>query len=76
MPDPLFESYPLNEAGQKKTVLITEAFNGLLTELRPVCPEGREWSIVKTKLEEAAFYARKAMALAPINQGRGIGAGG
>ena len=68
--DSLFEVHRLNEAGLEKAGVIANAFNELLNEIRPLVPEGREWSIVKTKLEEACFYAKKGLALMPANQGR------
>lgn len=60
--DPLFEVHMLNEEGKVNAVLIAREFNKLLTYLSTVCPSGREYSIVKTKLEEACFYAKKSMA--------------
>ena len=74
--DPLFISYPLSDTGIKKVETITDGFNNLLTEIRPVVPAGREWSIVQTKLEEACMYAKKAVSTLAQNQGRVTGVGG
>jgi hypothetical protein len=52
----------LNESGKVKARLIAEAFDTCLDHLKHICSEGRELSIVKTKLEEACFFAKKAMA--------------
>ena len=68
MHDPLFQSHRLNDDGMKKADLIAEVFDDCLINLRPVCPESREFSIVKTKLEEACFFAKKAMANVASNQ--------
>jgi hypothetical protein len=66
--DPLFQFHRLNEVGIEKAVKIAESFDRLLTELKELCPEGREFSIVKTKLEEASFFAKKSMANRPDHQ--------
>lgn len=58
----LFEVHMLNEDGKLKAQYIAEAFDQLLSQLKTVCPEGREMSLVRTKLEEAAFFAKKSMA--------------
>ena len=63
-----FEVHKLNEAGIGKAVHIAGDFSSLLGSLMTVCPEGREMSIVKTKLEEACFFAKKAMAKDEANQ--------
>jgi hypothetical protein len=73
--DPLFEVHLLNETGIEKSRTIAEAYNSLLNEIRPLVPEGREWSIIKAKLEEACFYTKKGMANLPANQGRVNAAG-
>lgn len=57
-----FQVHMLNEAGKAKAVRIAESFSRLLDELEEVCPQSRELSIVKTKLEEAAFFAKRSMA--------------
>lgn len=67
--DPLFQFHRLNEQGIKKAQEIAERFNGLLVELNRLIPvQGRELAIAKTKLEEAAFFAKKAMAQDSTNQ--------
>jgi hypothetical protein len=68
MVDPLFQFHRLNEDGIKKAEEIASTFNDCLRVLKTMCPEGREFSIVKTKLEEASFFAKKAMAHSVSNQ--------
>ena len=69
MVDPLFRVHRLNGEGLHKAGEIAKSFNGLLEELRLLCPEStREFSIVKTKLEEACFFAKKAVANVAENQ--------
>jgi hypothetical protein len=65
---PEFEVHRLNEAGMAKAVQIAGDFSSLLGSLTTICPAGREMAIVRTKLEEAAFFAKKAMAKEPANQ--------
>lgn len=64
----LFEVHKLNEKGFKKAELIARSFSILLDNLEGVCREGREFAIAKTKLEEACFFAKKAMLSDPMNQ--------
>lgn len=69
MIDPLFQVHRLNEGGLKNAQLIGEAFNDLLKRLQFICPNStREFAITKTKLEEAAFFAKKSMANDITNQ--------
>jgi len=65
--DPLFEVHKLNNDGMQKANNLAAAFNDLLTKLNTMCPQGREFSIVKTKLEEACFFAKKSLATQPEN---------
>lgn len=58
----LFKVHILNDSGKEKANLIAESFDGLIIYLSKLCPANREFSIVKTKLEEACFFAKKSMA--------------
>ena len=70
---PLFQTHKLNDNGFYKAKEIAVAFNSLLIQLEHLCPiDNREFSIVKTKLEEACFYAKKTMANESINQEGGL----
>lgn len=66
--DPLFEVHMLNDSGKQKALAIAVAFDKLLNELDSYMVEGRAASIVRTKLEEACFFAKKAMASRKENQ--------
>lgn len=66
--NPEFEVHMLNESGIAKANAIAFSFDTFLTELKEMCPEGRHMSIVRTKLEEASFFAKKAMACSTENQ--------
>lgn len=68
MINPLFRAYRLNEDGMKKAEEIAAAFNDCLNRLQGLCAEGREFALVKTKLEEASFFAKKSMASVLDNQ--------
>jgi len=63
-----FTVHMLNEEGIGKANLIKSMFDAFLTELSAICGTGREYSIVKTKLEEACFFAKKSMACQKVNQ--------
>jgi hypothetical protein len=64
-----FEVHRLTRAGLIKADAIALAFDDLLEDLKMWCKEDtREFSIVKTKLEEASFFAKKSMAEQPENQ--------
>lgn len=65
---PEFASHILNDAGIEKAQSIGAAFGSLLTFVEQHVPAGRELAIVKTKLEEACFFAKKGMAIQADNQ--------
>lgn len=63
-----FEVHMLNESGKVKAAAIAVAFDECLDRLLKVSPEpSREMSVCRTKLEEACFFAKKAMASKPEN---------
>ncbi len=62
-----FQVHMLNDDGKAKATEIAEAFDACLERVLAVCPPCRELSIARTKLEEACFFAKKAMAAAPGN---------
>ena len=67
--DALFEVHTLNTSGRSKAQAIATAFDDLLENLELWCnPNGREFSLVRTKLEEACFFAKKSMAMIEDNQ--------
>jgi hypothetical protein len=57
-----FAVHMLTEEGKKKAQEIATSFDDLLTKLEVLCPEGRHLALVRTNLETACFYAKKAMA--------------
>lgn len=63
-----FQVHKLNDEGMRKAIAIADAFDDLMEDLKALMPEGRALSIVKTKLEEACFFAKKGMAVDPVNQ--------
>lgn len=62
--DSAFTVHKLNDNGLAKSKVIAESFDELLGKLAAVVPEGRELALVKTKLEEACFFAKKGMSKA------------
>lgn len=67
---PEFEVHMLNEGGIEKAQRIAGIFDFALTRLieEGLVPPGRYQAIVRTKMEEAAFFAKKALAVVPENQ--------
>lgn len=64
-----FACHVLNEHGKRRAKDIQEIFDCCLNNLKPLCePHGREFSIVRTKLEEACCFAKTSMAINLINQ--------
>lgn len=67
----IFDVHILNKNGIDKAETIAKIFRGALKDLEFLCDNehaGREMAIVRTKLQEACFFAKRAMALDPVNQ--------
>lgn len=65
---PEFKVHMLNESGKKKASAIAEGFSILLDGLEAQGLTGRDLALVKTKLEEACFVAKRGMASLIENQ--------
>lgn len=64
-----FSVHLLNPQGVERAEAIAFAFSLLLEELEQLCgTDGREMAIVRTDLQRAAFFAKRAMAVRPENQ--------
>lgn len=69
-----FEVLLLNHEGIVKASNLAREFDGLLTRVLNIVsapqtpsPNGREIALVRTHMELASFYAKKAMAKLPEN---------
>jgi hypothetical protein len=65
---PEFQFHKLNAEGIASAQDIAYLFTELLNALEPYIGAGREAAIVRTKLEEASFFAKKGMATQKGNQ--------
>lgn len=63
-----FGSHTLNVGGSKRVQEIKQRFANLLKFCNDQAPSGRNLKLVAMKLEEACFYAVKAVASNPENQ--------
>lgn len=63
-----FQVHLLNAHGIERATQIGELFSRLLDEVETIVPKGRELAIVVTKLQEASFFAKRAIANNPYNQ--------
>lgn len=77
----MFEVHLLNEAGMAKARQLQREFQAFLETVETLCapgdpvaaqcafpePGARELALVRTKLEEASFFAKRAMAMQPDN---------
>lgn len=64
-----FQVHRLNEAGLEKAGKIAERFSTFLDDLEALCgADGRDIAIVRTKLQEANFFAKRSIATIKANQ--------
>jgi len=64
-----FIVHRLNQDGMERVARVAVLYSDLLQELEALAGSaGREMSIVRTKLEEAAFFTNRAIALRDIYQ--------
>lgn len=63
-----FQVHRLNESGMEKAVELAEIFSRALDQIETilVSSPGRERALVITKLQEASFFAKRALALDPM----------
>ena len=59
-----FRFYSVGIEGKQKIIRLIDDFDKLMDSLNDICPESRELSICKTKLEEAYFFAKKSICFA------------
>lgn len=65
----LFQVHRLNADGMLKARALQGEFEAFLASLEAICGvENRDMAIVRTKLQEASFFAKRAMAVRPENQ--------
>jgi hypothetical protein len=68
-PRPEFAVHILNEQGKKKAEAVGQVFTAALNAIETLCgDDGREMAVVRTKMEESCFFAKKAMAKRTDNQ--------
>jgi hypothetical protein len=64
-----FAVHMLNQLGKDRAADIAKQFTVCLNNLEAIIgADGREMAIVRTKLQEAAFFAKRAMAVRSENQ--------
>lgn len=63
-----FQTHLLNERGLAAASAIGQVFSDALDKIEALVPSGRERALVTTKLQEAAFFAKRAIAVDPANQ--------
>lgn len=65
---PEFQVHLLNSIGIERAEAIGKLFSDTLDGIEALIPAGRERSLVVTKLQEASFFAKRAIAIDPNNQ--------
>lgn len=70
MVDPLFQVHLLNDEGKEKANQLAQTFNECLQKVAEIIGPtvSREQALVRTHMELASFYSKKAMAQNPAHQ--------
>lgn len=69
MPRPEFAVHLLNPEGVDKAIQLANVFSTALDLVEKLSgKDGREMAVVRTNMEIASFFAKKAMATRPENQ--------
>ena len=64
-----FRVHLLNTSGIISAKALAQEFSDVLHHIETLCgSDGREMAIVRTKMEEACFFAKKALASREYNQ--------
>ncbi len=63
-----FKVHRLNARGFAKAEIIARIFEDTLADIDDNIPQGRERQIVVTKLQEAAFFAKRSISNDPAYQ--------
>lgn len=63
-----FQVHLLNETGISKAAQLGCIFSEALEKIEAIVPAGRERALIITKLQEASFFAKRAIATIPENQ--------
>jgi hypothetical protein len=63
-----FKVHVLNDEGFAKAQVLGHLFSEMLDTIERMIPAGRERALVVTKMQEASFFAKRAIALDPQNQ--------
>lgn len=74
----MFEVHKLNDVGMVKATELQQAFKEFLVNVEAITGTGgpvgaREMAIVRSNLEVASFYAKRAMAMHPAHHTEVIG---
>lgn len=63
---PEFTVHKLNADGLHMAAQVAKVLSCALNDLEAVCgTDGREMAVVRTKLQEAGFFAKRAVAMRP-----------
>ncbi len=63
-----FTYHAPSEAGKERHAKLSDAFVQIAQLVEVICPDGREKSLVMTKLEEAKMHASAAVARNPATR--------